>query len=86
MQELSESPALSQRAVYADVRSNDAISDSAKAHLNQIFGFKYTMSNKEIQLDPSQQINMRYHLYGQAIHRKGQAQMKNTAAVFSRQA
>ena len=29
MQELSESPALSQRAVYADVRSKDASSDSA---------------------------------------------------------
>lgn len=40
------------------------------------------MSNKEIQLDPSQQVNMRYRLYGQAIHRKGQAQMKTLQPYF----
>ncbi len=33
-------------------------------------------------MDPSQQINMRYRLYGQAIHRKGQAQMKTLQPYF----
>ena len=42
----------------------------------QIFGFKHTMSNTEIVLDPNEQISLRYRLFARAIRINGVSQMK----------
>lgn len=46
-------------------------------HVNvkQIFGFKYTMSHSEIDLDPDEQINLRYRLFARAIRINGLSQI-----------
>jgi len=46
-------------------------------HVNvkQIFGFKYTMSRSEIDLDPDEQINLRYRLFARAIRINGLSQI-----------
>jgi len=43
--------------------------------VKQIFGFKYTMSHSEIDLDPDEQINLRYRLFARAIRINGLSQI-----------
>jgi len=43
--------------------------------VKQIFGFKYTMSHSKIDLDPDEQINLRYRLFARAIRINGLSQI-----------
>ncbi len=75
MQELSEAPELSQRAVYADVCGICSVWMPHTYH-NQIFGFKYTMSHSAIQFDPNGEVNLRYRLFARAIRINGLADIR----------
>lgn len=71
MQELSEAPELSQRAVYADVCLAKYHHGVLLLTLDQIFGFKHTMSHADQYFDSNEQTNLRYRLYARAIRING---------------
>lgn len=76
MQQLSESPELSQRAVYADV--SDVLAKRGcdlRLRLDEIFGFKYTINHDERSFDPNEQSMHRYRLFSRAIKITGLAQI-----------
>ena len=84
MQELSEAPELSQRAVYADVSSKRHFSGFEKQILTlslwngeKIFGFKHTMNHIQIDLDPNEQTAARYRLYARVIRVIGMSQISD---------
>ena len=47
-----------------------------RTHVQQIFGFKHTMSHAGIQFNPDEQISLRHRLFVRAIRINGVSQLK----------
>ena len=75
MQELSEATELSQRAIYADVRTTQHLNSSTSSNSRQIFAFKYNLTHEKIDMDPNEQTAARYRLFARAIRVIGLSQI-----------